>query len=520
MSGAALASALALQLAAGAVVDAAATTELRGGLVQPTDDAVVQIPTLVSAALQASPSLRAAVETERFAAAGGYVLQVAGMADPPALAILHSADIGFDWRAAPRLRLRGRGNGSMGELDPLEAQLQLVNFGRAAEPEPVPFMIGNVGLGAEFDLTRRLVVDAAVNLGGTSLEAAGRQELFTGALALGAGYALTRRERVRMELVGGSAWRTTQSVDHHDAAPSLTTRAGLEGGLGPYLTYALSGGVASLVLMSEGRWQQISFRPVGDARVRALLELPEGRALSAEANFGVEVTPNPIGGIAESRAALGLGVEAVLVPNVSAGLSAGGFVPLRVTAGAPLELGGSGQTTVRLSWSITDELRLDTAAWLTLMAVNGQPELNALTTTVGLTGTVPLWHTGSRPRGTDPRAGREVGVRLIGAARAPGQAPVEEAPPPAPPELPPPPPPELLPPPVQPPIDPLPPPPPVKLPKKKAAPKSRVGAETVGVDVPGVEQNGGEGNGGEGNGDEAGRGEAPGTGDGSAPQGG
>ncbi|MCC7108423.1 MAG: hypothetical protein IT382_03990, partial [Deltaproteobacteria bacterium] len=217
----------------------------------------------------------------------------------------------------------------------------------------------------------------------------------------------------------------------------------------------------------------------------------------------------------ESRAVLGLGVEAVLVPNVAAGLSAGGFVPFRVTAGAPLELGGSGQVTARLSWSITDELRLDTASWLTLMAPDGQPELNALTATVGLTGTIPLWHTGSRPRGTDPRAGREVGVRLIGAARAPGQAPVEETPPPAPPELPPPPPPELLPPPVQPPIDPLPPPPPVRLPKKKAVPKSRVGAEKVGVEAPGVEENGGEGDN-----DEAGREKTPEAGEGSAPQGG
>ncbi|MCC7108147.1 MAG: hypothetical protein IT382_02570, partial [Deltaproteobacteria bacterium] len=393
MSGAALASALALQLAAGAVVDAAATTELRGGLLQPADDAVVQIPTLVSAVLQASPSLRAAVETERFAAAGGYVLQLAGMVDPLALAILHGADAGFDWRAAPRLRLRGRGNASVGELDPLAAQLQLVNFGRAAEPEPVPFMVGNVGLGAELDLTRRLSADATASLGGTALEAGGRQELLTAALGLGARYALTRRERARVEVIGGGAWRTTQSVDHHDAAPSLTTRAGLEGGLGPYLSYALSGGVASLVLMSEGRWQQISLRPVGEARVRSLLELPEGRALAAEANCGAEVTPNPIGGIAESRAVLGLGVEAVLVPNVTTGLSAGGFLPFRVTAGAPLELGGSGQVTARLAWSITDELRLDTASWLTLMAPDGQPELNALTATVGLTGTIPLWHT-------------------------------------------------------------------------------------------------------------------------------
>lgn len=516
MSLAGAASVLALQLAAGAVVDAAATTELRGGLLQPADDAVVQMPTLTALVLQASPSLRAAVETERWAAAGGYLLQVGGMLDPPALAILHSADLGVEWRAASRLRLRARGSGSMGELDPLQAQLQLVNFGRAAEPEPVPYMVGNAGLGAELDLTRRLSIDATANLGATALEAGGRQELFTGALALGGRYALTRRERVRLEVVGGSAWRTTQSVDHHDAAPSLTARAGLEGGAGPWLSYALSGGMASLVLMSEGRWQQVSFRPVGDARVRSLLELPEGRALSAEASVGVEVTPNPVGGIAESRAVLGLGVEAVVVPDVSAGLSAGGFMPLRVTAGAPLELGGSGQVTARLSWSITDELRLDTATWLTMMAPNAELELNSLTATVGLTGTIPLWHSGSRPRGTDPRAGREVGVRAIGAARAPGQAPVEEElPPPPPPELPPPPPPELLPPPVQPPLDPMPPPPPVKLPKKKAKPKSQVGAEKVGVDAPGVEVGGAEGSGS----DEATGGESPAPDEGSVPKG-
>ncbi|MBI1944103.1 MAG: hypothetical protein HYS27_00320 [Deltaproteobacteria bacterium] len=469
MSGALLFGALAMQLAAGAVIDGTATAEVRAAGVQPDDRLDVFAPLQAVPALQTTPAVLAAIEDEGKAASIGYALQLSAVPDPATVVLFHRGEAAFELAASPLVRTRGRLSLQGGSLDPLQAQLTLVDTGRARSDQvALPYLAGVAVLGADARLTRRWQLDTSLEATTTSIAADDELAMHTGVAWLGTGYAITRDDDAHLGVAAQVAQRGAAVDAEHDLAPGFTGRADWTHTFGRRVGVGVGAGATWLALYQAGALRAMVLRPIGDVSLFGGFDLGGARALGANARLGLDVTANPMGGIAEGRLSASASLEATLADGVALALTGGGFAPSRVTGGAPLDLPPTGQAGLRGSWSVSDEVRLDAGVVLTGVAPPTGAMVESIIATIGVSGTTELWHTGGRPRGTDRRAGREVGVQRIGAAPAPGTRVREQEPvPPPPAEVPPPPPPELAPPPVQQPLVAPPPPPPVRLPRLK-----------------------------------------------------
>lgn len=468
MIAAAVTCALAAQLAAGAVIDGTATAEVRAAAVQTGDELDVLAPLQAVPALQTTPSVLAAVESEGVAASLGYALQISGVPAPASVALFHRGEAGFELAVTPLVQTRGRLTLQGGSLDPLQAQLTLVDTGRVRLDEAaLPFFAAGAALEAELRVTSRMRLEVGVDVATTAVGADAAQAVSTGALRLGGGVRVTRDDDAHLGVAAHGAQRSATGDWEHDSSPGVTARVDWTHALWRNTGIGVGGGATALAMLHAGDLRATALRPIGDVRLFGAWDLGGVRALGGDARVALDVTSNPVGGIAESRLSGAAALEATIAPGMSVGLNASGFVPRRVIGGAPLEMAPMGQAGLRGSWSVNDNIRLDGAFVLTGVAPPDGAMVEGVIATIGVSGTSELWHTGGRPRGTDPRAGRDVGVTRIGAAPPPGTRAREPAPPPAPVEAPALPAPELVPPTVQQPVIAPPPPPPIRLPRLK-----------------------------------------------------
>lgn len=467
----AVASVLAAQLAAGALIDGAASAEVRAAGIQQADQVDVFAPLQAVPALQLAPSVRAAVESGADAASVSYGLQLAGIPAPATLTLYHRGQAGFELAWSPLLRTRGTLSVEGGELDPLQAQLTLIDTGRVdAGTATLPYLAAAAELAAELRLSPRARLEAGITAGVTGITDV-TQAMRTGSLHAATLGALTRHDEGRLQVAAHMTQAGAPDGVNFDAAPGLSATAGLRHLLLRGTGVDLELGAMALALMRAGDVDATVVRPLGMVRAFTLTGLGGERALAGNAELGFDVTPNPGGAIAESRLRAALAVEARLATGIAVALAASGFAPQRVLGGAPLEVVPSGQAAARGAWSLNDRIRLDAALTLTARVPSTGVALESVIATIGVSGTTEIWHSGGRPRGTDTRAGAALGVAPVGAAPAPGTT---SRPPPEPPQTiaaPPPPPPALIPPQVQSPAAPPPPAPPVRLPRAKPKPR-------------------------------------------------
>ncbi|OGQ09707.1 MAG: hypothetical protein A2138_09635 [Deltaproteobacteria bacterium RBG_16_71_12] len=466
---AAVACALATQLAAGAVIDGTATAEVRAAGVQTGDELDVLAPLQAVPALQTTPAVLAALESEGKAASLGYALQLSGIPAPASVALFHRGEAAFELAATPLLRTRGRMTVQGGSLDPLQAQLTLIDTGRVRLDEAaLPYFAAGAALAADLRLTRRAQLDAGVDATTTNIGGDATRAMHTGSLRLGGGLAVTRDDDAHVGVAAHLAQRGATGDAEHDAAPGVTARLDWTHALWRETGVGIGGGAMALAMLHAGDLRATALRPVGDVRLFGTWDLGGARALGGDARVGLDVAPNPLGGIAESRLNATASIGATVAPGMAVGVNASGFAPGRVIGGAPLDLPPTGQAGLRGSWSITDNVRVDGAIVMTGVAPPTGAMVEGVIATLGVSGTAELWHTGGRPRGTDQRAGRDLGVQRIGAAPPPGTRVRAPEPPPAQAiEVPAPPPPELAPPPVQQPVIAPPPPAPIRMPRLK-----------------------------------------------------
>ena len=482
--------ALATQLAMGVLIDGSASAEVRAAGLQAEGDVDALAPLQAVPALLATPSVRAALELDQHAASVSYALQLSAIPAPASLAVFHRGEAGFELQVSPLVRTRGNLAVNGGALDPLQAQLTLADTGEVDDQvAALPYLDAAASLGADARLSRRLRLETGVNATTIGI-GDGAAAMHTGSLHVATVGALTRHDEARLAVgaqvaLRGAAADAAGNAAEYDAAPGLSATAGLTHTMLRDTGVAVELGALALALMRGEEVVVTLVRPLALVRVFTLTGLGGDRALAANAQLGLTVTPNPRGGIAESRLGGALGVEARLATGIAVGVTASGFAPQHVIGGAPLDLAPSGQAALRGGWSINDALRLNGSLALTGRAPVSGATFDAVIATLGISGNAELWHSGGRPRGTDTRAGAELGVASVGSAPAPGTLARREPERPRVVAVPPPPPPELLPPPVTAPAEPPPPSPPIRPPRAKQKPRPTLlqGEPATGVTI-------------------------------------
>jgi hypothetical protein len=437
-------------IAAGGVVDATVAADARG---------TAQARLAPSLTLMLRPSVRAALEREGAGVDASYAPQLSLVAPSDAfVALLHTGTVRAEAPLSRRLVLHGSATGAFGDLDPSTAQRTLLASGGLLDgADALPYAAAAGDLGARVKVRRGIDVDVAgaasytgspaasagsgtALLGTTAAASFGANGVFvTGRTsALLADLRLRAAERrddplapdADPRFAGASAslgWRTvfgrglsldvaagalTAVVDPGDGVPVATDRW--------FGRSTKSGNASGLVALPEGAVRAV----VG-------LDLAGASALEALVEATLTAATDPLGALLEERLTAAAGLSWRVTRSISARGRLSSFVPVEAFAGVTA-VTASGGVDGGLSFALSPDVALETGLIGTMRLVEDasgratglQGDATAL---LSLTATETLFHTGSRPRGSDPRPGRSVGERRIGDPPRPSE--IEEPPP-------------------------------------------------------------------------------------------
>jgi hypothetical protein len=424
-----------MSLCAGGVVDVGGSAETRALLFG--DDAVGTAG-VYSATVR--PSVRAAVEHPRAAAQLQYAPSLSALVPARQLLLaLHSGNAAAELVLTRRLRLRTLALGSIGDLDPGTSQRELfTSLGVIDRARPLSYAAGSAEVGLQAQLSRAATLDVTGALSGVGSPAgayssartepapAAVRTLFTRTLGARTSLSITRLDGVFID----AALRSTTVVDGgplgDESALGVVAFGGYRRALMRGAALEVRAGTWTVVAdAADGKGRHLLVLPAGDARASATLDLGGGSAIVGDATAGLLPTNDPLGPLIESRFAAQLGVGARFTRD--AFLRGAAFVaaPAWVFgARAPVQPGAGLSATFQ--WAFSRDTSLDVSAFSISRMLPREPETPRvvaleLAIACGVSGTFNVLHSGSRPRGSDPRPGRSLDEREIGAARAPHQ---------------------------------------------------------------------------------------------------
>jgi hypothetical protein len=407
----------ATHVAAGGVVDVSAGAEARGTqMASPDGD-------LASGALAGAfvlrPALAGALEEETRAARASYAPQLSFVSPASQLfLVLHTADASGEMALHPRLRLRGGLSGALGELDPMNAQGALQRSSALFAPlVAMPYAMGAARLGADARLARTVALDTDVRIDTQQSPGAETLPASSGA-ALDATLAwqIARMDGLLFGVRGRTAGIDGRGSYNGGAAVAgwrrqIGARAGFDllGGAGPYFVEATGGGSA------------LVWVPTGEARLRGVFDLAGEAALELSALGSLGAVADPLGALLENRAALAAGALYRLTRELAVRAEVGGFGPV-FTVGQPATAIATTSltSTAGIAWALSPNLALEGGLLGTTRLIDDRA-LTDVTVSVALVGNATVFHTGARPRGSDPNPGRRLGAEPIGAPPPPNR---------------------------------------------------------------------------------------------------
>ncbi len=407
--------ALALLIAAGGVVDVSVGSEVRASQNDVHGAGDVDA-TVAQGGLVLRPAIAAAVQNEMLAGtlkySPGFSL-LTPLADPSqaAFSILHGVDAGGDVRLGERVSMRGSVGLSIGDLDPASAQSQLRTSSGVLDPlTAFPYAGANAKAGASFDVTRHFGfdVDAAVDVS-TSLGADEIPLTISPSLEAFAFWDLTRADR----LFGG-AHAEGSTVEGRGSFIGGGPEMGWRHALGRDTGFSLSAGVGSYTADDDEELESlVVFLPRARGSINTVQKIAGDTALEAGAQGGVSVRNDPLGTLFENRASAGLTaglrITRDLVVREETDLFAPAFVYAQRGPTSSTTLG----TRTLVAWAPIEHLALETSLITSTRVVEKDIGTDLLFG-ISVSGSMALWHTGGRPRGTNGNF--DVGVTQVGAA--------------------------------------------------------------------------------------------------------
>ncbi len=421
-------------LAAGVVVDATAAAETRATEAGPTSATDTGGGGLFGA-LVLRPGLSGAVERGGFALAASYSPQLSMVTTSLAPAILNAGDLRAEVPFGPRFRLRVNAGGSIGDLDPGTAQGVLSSSaGLLAPVAALSFASANAGVGAAARLTRTVSLD--VDARGAVTGSPDGSALIAPSTSGGLDATLAWQAwRTDAFTVGGEA--RSLAVDGRGSVVGGAPTVGWRHQLGPSSGVDARAGLGAVALTTGGADDGVYALPAFAVAAHALLDVAGSPKLEVNGGAGLDLSNDPLGALLDDRlsASLGLGFRATR--EISFHVDSAGFWsvfsvnPPRKVNGVDIENPVSTALVANrgsISWEFTDGASLELSALSTTRLVGSFLATDA---TVGLSvnGTIPVFHAGDRPEGSDPRAGRDIGVERVAAPPPPGSTTIEAPPP-------------------------------------------------------------------------------------------
>ncbi|HEY4221771.1 MAG TPA: hypothetical protein VGO62_10515 [Myxococcota bacterium] len=424
---------LAAQVASGIVVDANAAVDGRATFLStpaPDPTAPPGTPALPAPAPDYSlvfrPSLAAAVSRDGAALALAYKPQLSFdslyLSGVPIYA-MNAGELRAGLPVGERLTLRALASGEYGTLDPSSAQSALSSSGRSGALDQLvggSYGAATVGIGATGILARTLTLDVdatgttASSIGTVTSSSLPSASTGTGDAALG--WRIDRRDTALLAGEAKGAVVTDRGA-FYGAAPSLGYRrvlfdnTGLEVRAGYGLFQTLPG-------VHEHVAPALTAMPVGVARAETLVSLAGATAFVGGAEAGLDVENDPLGALLEDRASGAVHAGLRLTKEWSCKLESAVFAPipsLQIDKPKTVELADvTWNNSALVSYALGDRVSVGFSGAATTRVTKGFAETD-LTLALSLAGTFPVFHAGDRPAGSDPRAGRDVDQRSIGA---------------------------------------------------------------------------------------------------------